>query len=97
MKDYVVYSDMWTEACIDNDASLLLLALPIVHIAVGSPQHAGKPFTTHINGVGPIEFEFLVPFKGRVIYQAIGSRPHDQGQPPLPSMTLVAVPQLAKL
>ena len=97
MKDHVVYSDMWIEACLDGDASLLLLALPIPHIAAGSPQYSGKPFSADVSGIGLVEFGFLAPFKGQLIYQAIGSRPRDQDQPQAPLVKLVAEPQLARL
>ena len=97
MKDHVVYSDIWIEACLEGDASLLLLALPIPHIAFGSPQYSGKPFSADVRGIGLVEFGFLAPFKGQLIYQAIGSRPRDQGQPQAPLMKLVAELQLARL
>lgn len=96
MKDHVVYSDMWTEECLEGEASLLLLALPIPHIAAGSPQYSGKPFTADVSGIGLVEFGFLIPFKGQLIYQAIGSRLRDQAQPQAPLVKLVAELQLAK-
>lgn len=94
MKEYVVYSEMWSEAWGDENENLLLIALPISQITVGSQPYKGAPFAAHITNIGLIEFEFLTPFKGQVVYRATGLHQCDPDQLPWPLVKLVAAPRL---
>lgn len=95
--EHIVYSEIWTDHTLEDDSYLLRIATPVSKIISGSIQSERKSFLVKLSGIGFAQFDFFGLIKSQVVYQATGLHLLDQGQLPLPSVILVAEPQLVKL
>lgn len=95
--EHIVYSEIWTDPTPTEEIYLLRIAIPVDRITPGSIPSECKSFLVKFSYIGFIQFDFFGLIKSQVVYQATGLHLLDQGQLPLPSVTLVAEPLLVAL